>query len=258
VIFWQLLDNVHRRAGNRRARLARLMRHTSTSGARLGLLLALLFEPACEAPSTSTSDATGSADYSCDAPALPACEPSSCSDRWAYRCDDCETFVGGGDCFSYSQGCSDPLLTCDLPRPCSRVWAIPGLDTLETLEDEAAAICVLEALRDGVPGEYEIIWGEMSDQGWISEQVFAGGDGRVVTQWRYDCPGCFNFGAVGQTGVLPLELPSFFDDCLTNPTAASLIGCLVGPPDLPGILPPDGYLPPFVVPTCDSLTPACP
>lgn len=203
----------------------------------------------------------GSATCECEGPVgLPVCEQAECLQRWDYACGDCQDFTAG-DCFSYDQGCSSPWLGCDLESPCQRVWAVGGasFDMLTELESEEAAICALTSLRDGVPGSYEIIWGEMTDEGWVSEWVHSGGDGTVVVEWQFDCPGCFGFGHIGRSGVLSLQPTAWFDDCLAAPTAESLIQCTVGLVEYEfGQPPPEGYVPPFVTGECVSLDAACP
>jgi len=204
---------------------------------------------------------TGSPTCQCEGEdGLPVCEQTECVQRWDYSCGSCQSFTGG-TCFSYDQGCSQPWLGCALDSPCPRVWAQSGdtFDQLATLEDEAAAQCVLTSLRDGVPGTYRILWGEMGDGGWVQSYVYSGGDGTVVTEWTVDCPGCQNFGRIGRTGVLPLQPATWFDDCLADPTAETLIQCTVGflqyEPEQP---PPEGYVHPFTTGECDSLDALCP
>lgn len=205
---------------------------------------------------------TGSPTCECEGPAGAAvCEQTECLQRWDYDCGLCESFVSG-DCFSYDQGCASPWLGCGTgePSPCGRVWAQDGeFGTLGALEDEAAAVCVLESLRDGIPGTYDIVWGFMDDSGWVSEQVHTGGDGTAVVEWQYDCPGCTNSGSLGRSGTLSLRDAAWFDDCLADPTVERLIECLVGLTEYqPGQPPPVGYVPPFVTGECVSLEAACP
>jgi hypothetical protein len=200
---------------------------------------------------------SGSPTCECEAPGpVPACEQTECSQTWSFSCGNCQSFVGGGGCLEYDLGCSDPLLRCQLERPCPRVWA-QGYDSLDSLEDGVdPAICVLTSLRDNVVGEYELLWGEMGDDGWVTAIVHASGDGTVFVEWEFSCPGCSNFGLFGRTGVLALRDPSFFAECLSDPTEDSLIGCLIGLSG-PGV-PDGGFLPPFTTGTCESLEPACP
>jgi hypothetical protein len=188
---------------------------------------------------------------------LPACEQTECVMRWEYECGDCESFTGGG-CFSYSEGCESPL-SCALPNPpaCDRVWA-QGFSTLEALEDDAAAICLLESLRDDVPGTYEVLWGEMGDDGLVWERVHVFGNGTVLVEWGHDCPGCQNFGRVGRSGALELQPASYFDDCLAAPTTESLIACTIGLVEIDTGNPPEGYTPPFTTGECTTLDVACP
>ncbi|NVB40929.1 hypothetical protein G6O69_24025 [Pseudenhygromyxa sp. WMMC2535] len=200
---------------------------------------------------------TGSADCSCEAPGdLPICAQSECAQRWDYGCDNCQEFVGGGTCFSYSEGCSLPLLDCsDLEKPCDRVWAWDeGLESLENGLEPAQ--CVLASLRDGAPARHTILVGYMGDEGPIAENVIALGDGKVIVEWVFECGGCYNFGRLGRSGVLSLQPTSYFDDCLADETEAGAVACLIGLTSADDL--PEGYLPPFTTGTCDSLTPACP
>lgn len=204
---------------------------------------------------------TGSPTCECAGPGgAPQCEQTECFARWDYSCGSCQSFTSG-DCFSYSEGCSDPWLGCDLGSPCNRVWALSsaGEDVLDTIEDEEAAICVLTALRDGVPGTFRIEWGLMFDGGWPVEHVHSSGDGTVVVEWYFDCPGCQNYGTVGRSGVVSLQPASWFDDCLADPTTANLIACTVGLVEIPfGNPPREGYVPPFTTGECVSLDAVCP
>ena len=202
----------------------------------------------------------GSASCVCEGSSgLSACPQRECVQRWEYSCGDCQTFEGGGDCFSYGVGCASPWLGCSLGKPCDRVWAQSDGAALTTLEDEAAALCVLTALRDRTPGEHQIIWGEMGDEGWVSLSVYVSADGTAVTEWRVDCPGCFNFGVLGRTGALELQPADYFDVCLADPSPDTLITCIVGFLEYDwGQPPPDGYVPPFTTGTCVSVDPVCP
>lgn len=209
---------------------------------------------------------TGSPTCECEGPAdAPPCEQTECLQRWDWSCDTCESFTSG-DCFSYDQGCANPRLDCliDARFPCDRVWAQSGAeyDVLSVLEDEAAAVCVLTSLRDGVPGTYEILWGQMDDGGWVTLWVHSGGaaaGGGVLVEWIYDCPGCINFGSVGRSGMMLLQPGTYFDDCLAAPTPESLIECTVGLLEYqPSSPPPEGYVPPFVTGQCVVLESACP
>jgi hypothetical protein len=152
------------------------------------------------------------------------------------------------------------VLGCDSDSPCARVWAQEGAASMLTqLEDEAAAVCVLESLRDGVPGTYQILWGFMDDGGWVVERVHSGGDGTVVVEWEFACPGCTNSGSVGRSGTLSLQPAAWFDDCLLDPTPERLIECTVGLVEYQsGQPPPAGYVPPLVTGECVSLDAACP
>lgn len=202
---------------------------------------------------------TGSATCECEAPAVEgACAQTECSNTWNFSCGECQSFVGGGNCFTYSEGCESPWLDCDMDDPCNRVWAQGFPGELEPLEDTQAAICTLEALRDRTPGRYRILWGEMGDGGWINEHVYIGAGGDVVSEWYFNCPGCQGFGAIGRSGTLTLQPEAWFDECLADPTEQNLIDCLVGLADHPDQLPPEGYLPPFSTGSCGSLEAVCP
>lgn len=200
---------------------------------------------------------TGSASCECEGEAdLPICEQTACVQRWEYGCDACVSFTAG-DCFSYGLGCSNPVCDSDLGTPCARVWA-QGDGTLTTLEDDAAAVCLLTSLRDGIPGSYDILWGVMFDDGWISQRVHALGDGTVMVEWRFDCPACENFGRIGRSGALELRPAAWFDDCLDAPTTESLIACTIGLIEYDNGQPPEGYAPPFTTGECATLDVACP
>lgn len=187
---------------------------------------------------------------------ITMCVQTECVQRWEYECGDCESFTDG-DCFSYSEGCESPLgCAQDGPPVCDRVWA-QGFSTLDTLESDAAAICLLESLRDDVPGTYEVLWGEMGDEGLVAQRVHAFGDGTVLVEWSYDCPGCQNFGRVGRSGALQLQPAAYFDDCLAAPTTSSLIACTVGLVEIETGNPPEGYAPPFTTGECATLEVAC-
>ncbi len=206
---------------------------------------------------------TGSPTCECEGPAgVPVCQQTECLQRWSYDCGLCESFISG-DCFSYDLGCANPWLGCGTgrPSPCGRVWVQEGQTGLDAIEDEPAAVCMLESLRDGVSGTYRLEWGFMDDSGWVVEQIHAHGDGTAVVEWQFDCPGCFNSGDLGRSGTLSLQPAGWFDDCLADPTVERLIECLVGIPDeeyQSSRPPPEGYVPPFVTGECVSLDTACP
>lgn len=217
--------------------------------------------PASSAPSTSLGPDTGNASEECQVDGqVPACEQTECVQRWDYQCTECES-LAETDCFSYVHGCANPSLECaGGAEPCDAVFAHGlGTSTLTALADDAAAICVLTSLQAGVPGTYEIQWGEMDDRGWLVEKVHASGNGTVVVEWIYDnCSDCLNFGRIGRSGALVLQPAAYFDECLAMPTTESLIACTIGLLDIDIGNPPQGYTPPFTTGECASLEAACP
>ena len=205
---------------------------------------------------TDTTDASSTAGQTCSPGPVDACPVTQCLEGWSYECPGCE-FIGG-DCFEIDVGCSYPALACDLPRPCERVWGI-GYDSIESFESEEAAICLLTALRDGTPGAYEVLWGEMLDDGWVVMTVYSGGQGVVLLEWAIDCPGCPESGQFRRSGQLALQPAAFFDDCLAAPDTAGLIQCVFGFVDFDaGLLPPADQTPPWTTGECVSLEIACP
>lgn len=212
--------------------------------------------------SSAAVDETGSTDTgvsACEPPAdPPACEQTECSQRWSYQCPECSTSIEG--CFWNDFQCDYPELGCELDAPCPDVFAVGDDDpnVLTAVLDEDAAICVLTALRDGVPGVFRIEWGVMFDCCWTSEQVHGGGDGTVVVEWKTQGFGLDLGGTLGRTGVLPLQPPSYFDECLADPTPAALVDCLVGMVGPALDPPPEDYVPPFTTGECRSLDFSCP
>jgi hypothetical protein len=215
-------------------------------------------------PTTSTSEPTttpttaGEAGDACMPDGLPACPVAQCLEEWSFSCDGCGEFVETGRCFEIAVGCAYPALACDLPSPCGRVWA-QGYDTIESLEDEGAAVCLLTALRDRTPGRYELLWGNMGDPPLVYMHVFSGGDGDVLLEWTLDCEGCPNSGFFKRSGRIALQPPAWFDDCLIQPSGAPLIECVFGftafEPEAP---PPTDYKPPWTTGDCVSLAITCP
>lgn len=197
----------------------------------------------------------------CDPVGLPACPVTECTQRWSYACPECGIEFDRATCFAISEGCTYPWLTCDLPKPCPRVWAhaAENYGTLEVFEAESAAICVLQSLRDGTLARHEILWGEMTDEGVTVMEVLADGQGGATFQWLVDCQGCPESGVVGRSGRLALQPAAYFDACLVAPTTASLLECIYGFTDFQeGQGPADGYTPPWTTGMCSALEFACP
>lgn len=194
-----------------------------------------------------------------DVDLLPECEFTECSQLFEYDCECGDELEGASPCFEYSEECRRPRLLCDdLPSPCGFVWA-EGSGTVEQFEDQDAAVCMLEALRDGGAARFNLFYGEMSDTGGVDMVVFAGGDGTVRIQYDDSCEGCPSSGFFGRIGTLQLQDSTYFDDCLIDPTVESLAACLVGLTEfVPGAPPPDGWTPPFTTGTCIDMEWACP
>ena len=208
-----------------------------------------------------TTSGTTTAGLECDPVGLQACAVDSCVQRWNYACDECDIEFDPARCFGVDIGCAYPALTCNLPKPCERIWAFGerNPETLEFLESDDAALCVLTSLRDGEAARHEILWGAMEDSGVVVMDVFADGAGGATIQWEVDCQGCPSSGSVGRSGLLALQPAGYFDDCLDAPTTASLIQCAFGFTDFSqGSGPADGYTPPWTTGECTALEFACP
>ncbi|MCA9636130.1 MAG: hypothetical protein KC420_08905 [Myxococcales bacterium] len=204
--------------------------------------------------------ATCKAAAACDPVDPPPCAVDACVQSWSYACPDCGVEFDAGRCFAISEGCAYPGLACALPKPCPRVWA-HSLDfgTLDIFESEDAAICVLDGLRSGAAAAYEILWGEMSDEGVTVLEALVDGQGGATIQWYVDCQGCPESGRVGRSGRLALQPQAYFDACLNAPTTASLIDCIYGFTEyVEGAGPADDYTPPWTTGECLSLDFACP
>lgn len=207
----------------------------------------------------AASDGTGeTAGVDCSPAGLDACPVTQCIERWEFGCPGCGLLFAPSTCFEIDVGCAYPLQNCPLAMPCDRVWGM-GYAAIEAFESEAAALCMLTALRDGTPGRFEVLWGEMGDEGINYMQVYSGGEGTVLIEWDLDCQGCPESGAVGRSGQLTLQPDSYFDACLAASDTASLIQCVFGFVDFaPGQPPPDAYAPPFTTGECASLDLSCP
>ena len=210
--------------------------------------------------SSSTTDATTDATtgMNCNPQDLPECAVDSCTQRWSYDCGECGIDFDRALCFGIDVGCTYPKLSCDLPKPCDRVWAYgPGI--LDTFESEDAAICVLTSLRDGDLAHHEIIWGEMSDVGAVRMDVYADGAGGATVQWEVDCQGCPVSGTFGRSGVLKLQDQAFFDGCLNAPTTETLLDCMYGFTEFDeGSGLEEGETLPWVTGECTALEFGCP
>ena len=211
---------------------------------------------------TSTTDATTdpTAGMGCNPQGLPVCAVDSCTQRWSYSCDECGVEFNSALCFEIDVGCAFPELSCDLPKPCDRVWAY-GQDfgVLDTFESEDAAICVLTSLRDGDLAHHEVLWGQMSDIGVVRMDVYADGAGGATVQWEVDCQGCPSSGTFGRSGVLKLQDQAFFDGCLNAPTTETLLDCVYGFTEFDegsGLA--DGETLPWVTGECSALEFSCP
>lgn len=212
--------------------------------------------------STSEPGTTDAGTQECIEEDWPACEVEACVQEWSFACEACsdEESQSHPLCFGVSEGCAYPWLDCPaLPEsPCGRVWG-QGSDMIESFEDEAAAVCVLEALRDGVPGTYELVFGIMFDVGPANVEVLVGADRSAVMQWDYECMNCFGGGDNGRSGTMALQPAAYFEDCLEAPTTETLTQCIFGFVDIaPDGLPPKGWTPPFTTGDCSALEFACP
>ena len=140
----------------------------------------------------------------------------------------------------------------------SSAIAAKQADAITGFESEEAAICTLTALRDGTPGKFEILWGEMGDEGINYMEVYSGGKDSVYIEWELDCQGCPESGALGRSGQLTLQPDSFFDACLAQPDTASLIQCVFGFVDFQAGSPPPATAPPRASRSSSSPRPTAP
>lgn len=216
--------------------------------------------------STSTTATTGSTTEAttdtggavCDPTNLPACAVSGCREDWLFECPGCGDILPQAQCFEVDVGCTYPALGCDLPSPCERVWGM-GYDLIEQFEDEAAATCFLTALRDGTPGHFVLLYGEMGDSPLVYMDVYYGGADRVLVEYSFECEGCPDSGYFGRTGQLALQPDKYFEDCLAAPDMAARIQCVFGFTEFPPGQPPAAdYAPPWTTGECLSLDIACP
>ncbi len=210
---------------------------------------------------STTEDRTTTAGLECDPGDLPECALDSCVQSWSYSCDECEIEFDRPRCFEADVGCGFPALSCDLPKPCERVWGFgqENLESLEMFESEKAALCVLTSLADGSAAHHEILWGDMNDAGVTVLDAFVDGAGGVTVQWEVDCQGCPTSGRFGRTGRLELQGAAFFAECLDSPDTAKLIECLYGFTEFSeGSGPEDGYTPPWTTGECSALEFKCP
>lgn len=218
-----------------------------------------------EAPTSTTATSAGSTDAStdtgaldCSPAALPACPVQGCREDWSFSCPGCGEFLPQDTCFEIDVGCAYPALNCALPDLCPRVWG-QGYDVIEGLEDDAAATCFLSALRDGKPGRFTLLYGEMLDSPLVYMDVYYGGKDRVLVEYFFECEGCPDSGYFGRTGQLALQPDAYFDGCLAAPDTAALIQCVFGFTDFPAGEPPAAdYAPPWTTGECVSLELVCP
>lgn len=195
----------------------------------------------------------------CDADAAVECPLDVCTRQWEFSCDCKGGEVSDPTCFAIGTGCVRPRLVCnDLPMPCPRVWGM-GWNAIEAFEDLDAATCLLQSLRDGAPGRYELLFGDMGDTGLVYVELFTSGDGTLRMQFQDTCKGCPTSGYFGHSGTLELQDSAYFDACLADPTVESLADCLVGLPMYDaGGPPPEGWTPPFTTGTCVDFEWSCP
>jgi hypothetical protein len=210
-------------------------------------------------------DGGGTGDYvECVDEDLPACtwEGTDCVYRHGWHCNKCIGDVSKEVCYEAMRGCEYPWLECpELPTPCGVVRVL-GADPISGFEDQDAATCLLQSLRDGVAGMYTIEWGEATaDDHWPHAEVFVGGEGIATMQYeyRYVCTDCASHGNMGRTFGMGLRPASFFDECLESPTTESLALCILGFTEFEADNPP-GFLwtPPFMTGECVDEVFECP
>lgn len=207
---------------------------------------------------TTTGSTTDTGGPVCDPTDLQACPVTGCREDWLFECPGCGEFLPHAECFEADALCTYPALGCDLPSPCERVWGM-GYDLIEQFEDDAAATCFLTALRDGTPGHFVLLYGEMGDSPLVYMDVYYGGADRALVEYSFECEGCPDSGYFGRTGQLALQPDKYFDDCLAAPDLTARIQCVFGFVDFPPGEPPAAdYAPPWTTGECLSLEIACP
>ncbi|MCY1054868.1 hypothetical protein [Nannocystis sp. SCPEA4] len=197
--------------------------------------------------STSTTEApTGTTNQDTtegtDPPSF--CAPAPCINEVTY---DCESEIGGP--------CVDPCSNLE-PTDCGGPDLCPpieiktqGSDDYEVVENEADALCVLQALRDRTPGRLQITWGDpqgfFGDSGIaIRATVSLVGTDVVRMDWKWDYKTCC-IASYARFRRMQLQPAQFFDDCLADPTTENLIACFTAG-STPFQPDPDGWLPPWL------------
>lgn len=207
-------------------------------------------------------DSTGPGDVECVEEDWPACswEGTDCVFSLGYNCGQCNTYdVPEPLCFGISQECAYPWLECpELPEsPCGVVRAL-GAGTITGFEDEDAAICLLESVRDGIAGVYTIEYGQVGDENWPYIEVLVGSNGTATMQIDLQCIECLQVGTFMRSFSLGLQPQSYFDECLLAPTTESLALCILGFTEYEVGDPSHGWTPAFTTGECVEDVFQCP
>jgi hypothetical protein len=105
----------------------------------------------------------------------------------------------------------DDVLVCDVTEPCDTVSV--GAAECPSLTSESL-VCMLESLRDRVPGRYSASSNVCSAIGTMStrEVIIVHDDGSVTTA---SCGSSFtSLSECGEAKQCALKSPEYFDDCL--------------------------------------------
>ena len=114
--------------------------------------------------------------------------------------------------------CVNLVWKCGFPAPCEQVYlTLSDTDNEVVVDTVDAAICVITAMRDGVPAHFELnFWGNLVD-------VINVGDGTGMVQWSHSYGDLY---CAVRSQRLALQPASYFSDCLSDPTPSGLAACL--------------------------------
>lgn len=156
---------------------------------------------------------------------VDACEPlpDATSDCCCFTLDEDAAFLRN-DC-PQEVLCDTPSFECSLSDPDCPVTEGDDGPKEFTVDDMAAVTCVLEALRDGTPGQVAWYFHDAESSGVHSKGVryWIQGDRRVFAARddRYD----LNY-TVEETREESLQDAAYFTDCLAGPDVRTIALCL--------------------------------
>lgn len=178
-----------------------------------------------EATSPTTSAGTTAGETGGTTSGVDACEPlpAATSDCCCFTLDEDDASLRN-DCPEVEL-CGKPSFDCSIFDPDCPVTEGDDGPVEFTVDDMAAVTCVLEALRDGTPGQVSWYFGSAETDGqhskgvryWIQQdrRVF------VVRDDRYDLS-----YTVEETREETLKDAAYFTDCLAGPDVRTIALCL--------------------------------